>query len=247
MRETARRCLPPGIVESRTGRCLPRPVPDRMPRRRRPAPLWRIHKMTRFRRAAAASAASGRRPAALLIAIAILSSPIFGAVDEKALQRNRKEIDTYVQKAVKDWNVPGLGVGIVIKDKLIFAKGYGYRDYGRKTPFTPTTTVPIASNTKLFTAVATGLLVEEGKLDWDKPVSQFVPSIRFFNDELEATVTVRDMLSHRTGITRHDTIWYKSDFTRKELFERLRFLEPTQPLRHTFLYNNMMYAGTGYI
>ena len=53
------------------------------------------------------------------------------------------------------------------------------------------------------------------------------------------------MLSHRTGITRHDTIWYKSDFTRQELFERLRYLEPSQPLRQTFLYNNMMYVGAG--
>ena len=80
---------------------------------------------------------------------------------------------------------------------------------------------PIASNTKLFTAVAAGMLVEEGKLTWDKPVRDSVPAIRFYNDQLNNTVTLRDMLSHRTGITRHDAIWYKSDFTRKELFERL--------------------------
>ena len=69
-------------------------------------------------------------------------------------------------------------------------------------------TVPIASNTKLFTAVAAGLLVEEGKLDWDKPVRQFVPGIQFYDDDLNATVTIRDMLSHRTGITRarHDLV-----------------------------------------
>jgi len=103
----------------------------------------------------------------------------------------------------------------VVRDNMVFARGYGFRDYGRKLPFTPETTVPIASNTKLFTAVAAGLLVEEGRLDWDRPVRQFVPGIQLFNDELNATVTFRDMLSHRTGITRHDTIWYKSDFTRK--------------------------------
>src|SRR6185503_18980628 len=130
-------------------------------------------------------------------------------------------------------------------DKVIFAKGYGYRDYGQKLPFTARTVVPIASNTKLFTATAAGLLVEDGKLEWDKPVRQFVPGIQFYNDELNATVTIRDMLSHRTGITRHDSIWYKSEFTRQELFERLRYLEPTQPLRSAFLYNNMMYAGAG--
>lgn len=154
--------------------------------------------------------------------------------------------DDYMRQIVKDWNVPGIGVGVVIKDKLVFAKGYGYRDHGKKLPFTPTTTAPIASNTKLFTAVAAGFLVDEGKLDWDKPIRQFVPSIQFYNDDLNRAVTIRDMLAHRTGITRHDLIWYKSDFTQKELFERLKYLEPAEPMRSVFLYNNMMYAGSGY-
>ena len=184
---------------------------------------------------------------AVLMAVSVLGLvPPLTAADDPALARRLQGFDAYMEKIVKDWNVPGIGVGIVVKDRLVLAKGYGYRDYGRKLPFTTRTTVPIASNTKLFTSVAAGLLVEEGKLDWDKPVRQFVPGIRFYNDELNASVTIRDMLSHRTGVTRHDTIWYKSDFTRKELFERLKYLEPTQPLRTTFLYNNLMYAGAGY-
>src|SRR6266446_3996600 len=78
----------------------------------------------------------------------------------------------------------GIAVGIVINDKLVFAKGYGYRDYEKKLPFTPTTLCQIASNSKLFTAVAAGMLVEEGKLSWDKPVRESVPTIQFFNDQL---------------------------------------------------------------
>ncbi len=167
--------------------------------------------------------------------------------EDPVLRKKLGDFDAYMQKVVKDWNVPGIGVGVVVQGELVFAKGYGFRDYARKLPFTPQTTVPIASNTKLFTAIASGLLVEEGKLDWDRPVREFVPTIRFYNDDLTATVTIRDMLSHRTGITRHDSIWYKSAFTRKELFERLKYLEPSQPLRQTFLYNNMMYAGSGYV
>jgi CubicO group peptidase (beta-lactamase class C family) len=151
-----------------------------------------------------------------------------------------------MQKLVRDWNVPGIGVAIVAKDKVVLAQGWGYRDYGKKLPFTPQTVVPIASNTKLFTAVAAGMLVEQGRLAWDSPIKQSVPSIRFYSDQLDATVSLRDMLAHRTGITRHDGIWYKSDFTRKELFERLRYLEPKEPVRQLFLYNNMMYAGVGY-
>ena len=165
---------------------------------------------------------------------------------QPSLEARREGFDAYMAQVLKDWNVPGIGVGIVVKDKLVFAKGYGYRDYGKKIPFTPATTQPIASNTKLFTAVAAGLLVDEGKLDWDKPIRQYVPGIKFHNDDLDRTVTVRDMLSHRTGITRHDSIWYKSDFTQKDLFERLKYLEPSEPPRSVFLYNNMMYAGAGY-
>lgn len=70
--------------------------------------------------------------------------------------------DEYMEKILVDWNVPGVGIGIVNDKELIFAKGYGYRDYGNKLPFTPSTLFPIASNTKLFTAIAAGLLVDEG-------------------------------------------------------------------------------------
>jgi CubicO group peptidase (beta-lactamase class C family) len=130
-----------------------------------------------------------------------------------SVEKRLEGFDAYMAEVLRDWNVPGIGVGVVVKDKLVFAKGYGYRDYGKKIPFTPTTTAPIASNTKLFTAVAAGLLVDEGKLDWDKPIRQYVPGIKFHNDDLDLTVTVRDMLAHRTGITRHDSIWFKSEFT----------------------------------
>ena len=163
-------------------------------------------------------------------------------VDEKL-----KGIDSTVYKILEDWNVPGCGVGIVIRDELVFAKGYGYRDLENKLPITPNTLFQIASNTKLFTATAIGFLVEEGKLEWDIPVKKYVPQIEFYNNELNANVTIRDMLSHRTGISRHDNIWIGSDFTRQQLFERLKYLEPSIPLRQGFLYNNLMYAASGHI
>ncbi len=137
-------------------------------------------------------------------------------------------------------------MGVVVSNNLVFIKGYGYRNYAEKLPFTPKTLCPIASNTKLFTAVAAGLLVKEGKLEWDRPIRDFVPAIRFCSDRLNNAVTLRDMLAHRTGITRHDMIWYKSDFTREELFDRLKYLEPREPPRQLYLYNNLMYAAVGY-
>src|SRR6266545_441944 len=171
------------------------------------------------------------------------------AQEKPAIDVNQKlaGFDEFMAKTLKDWNAPGIGVGVVVGDKLVFAKGYGYRDYEKKLPVTSQTMFTIASNTKLFTAVAAGMLVEEGKLTWDRPIKESVPTIEFYNSYLNNTITLRDMLSHRTGITRHDSIWYKADYSTKDLFERLKYLEPKESPRQIFLYNNMMYAGAGYV
>jgi CubicO group peptidase (beta-lactamase class C family) len=186
-----------------------------------------------------------RRPA--VAGFLILSLAGIAAAQGISVTDRLEGFDAYMAKVLKDWNAPGVGVGVVVNDQLVFAKGYGYRDYEKKLPFTPRTMSPVASNTKLFTAVAAGMLVEEGKLTWDKPVRDSVPTIRFYNEQLNNAVTLRDMLAHRPGITRHDTIWYKSDFTRKELFEKLAYLEPEEPIRETFLYNNLMFSAVGYL
>jgi CubicO group peptidase (beta-lactamase class C family) len=183
----------------------------------------------------------------LVLATAVMTCGIAARGQESDVTKKLQGFDAYMEQTLKDWNTPGVGVGIVVGDKLVFAKGYGYRDYEKKLPFTAKTLQPIASNSKLFTAVAAGMLVEEGKLTWDKPVRESVPVIQFYNDQLNNNVTLRDMLSHRTGVTRHDLIWFKSPFTRKELFERLKYLEPQEPMRETFLYNNLMFAGVGQI
>jgi CubicO group peptidase (beta-lactamase class C family) len=188
-----------------------------------------------------------RATLSLIIALALTSSIVVAQQQQESVEARLKGFDAYMEQVLKDWNAPGIGIGIVMGDKLVFAKGYGFRDYGKKLPYTTNTTQPIASNTKLFTAVAVGLLVEEGKLRWDEPIKQFVPTIRFFNDDLDRSVTIRDMLSHRTGVTRHDSIWYKSTFTRRELWDRLRYLEPAAPVRTKFLYNNLMYTAAGQV
>jgi len=182
-----------------------------------------------------------------LVALAFaLAMPVDGQDKSSEVARKLQGFDAFMEKTLKDWNAPGIGVGIIIDDKLVFAKGYGYRDVEKKLPITSHTLFPIASNTKLFTAVAAGTLVEEGKLTWDRPIRESVPSIEFYDNALNNTVTLRDMLAHRTGVTRHDSIWYKSDYSAKDLFQRLKYLEPKEPPRQLFLYNNMMYAGVGY-
>jgi len=183
----------------------------------------------------------------ILIPIALMVYGVAARAQDADVAKKLQGFDAYMEQTLKDWNTPGVGVGIVVGDKLVFAKGYGYRDYEKKLPFTAKTMQPIASNSKLFTAVSAGMLVEEGKLTWDKPIKQSVPEIEFYNDQLNNNVTLRDMMSHRTGVTRHDLIWFKSPFTRKELFDRLKYLEPQEPMRTTFLYNNLMFAAVGQV
>jgi len=181
------------------------------------------------------------------LALLLMGSARGASAQDSSVTDKLQGFDSYMEQTLKDWNAPGVGVGIVVNDKLVFARGYGYRDYGKKLPFTSQTLFQIASNTKLFTTVAAGMLVEEGKLTWDKPVRDSVPEIQFYDNQLNNNVTLRDMLSHRTGVTRHDSIWYRSSLTRKELFERVKYMEPQQPLRQMLLYNNMLYSAVGYL
>jgi CubicO group peptidase (beta-lactamase class C family) len=197
------------------------------------------------RRLCSVRAAKCLCPLAVAFALALFAPA--ARAQEPDIAKKLDGFDSYMAQVLKDWNTPGIGVGIVVNDKLVFAKGYGYRDYEKKLPFTPATLQQIASNSKLFTAVAAGMLVEEGKLTWDKPVRDSVPTIQFYNDQLNNNITLRDMLSHRTGVTRHDLIWFRSSFTRKELFGKLKYLEPQEPMRETFLYNNLMFAAVGQI
>ncbi|CAB3650535.1 D-aminopeptidase [Paraburkholderia sediminicola] len=161
--------------------------------------------------------------------------------------RELGDFDGFMETLISDWNVPGIGVSIARDDEVVFSKGYGYRDHASKLPYTGATWFPIASNTKLFTAVAAGLLVDRGLLGFDRPIREFVPSLRFYDKALDEAVTLRDMLSHRTGVPRHDMIWYEARLSQAELFERIRFMKPTAPLRSKFIYNNMMYEAVGHI
>ena len=125
---------------------------------------------------------------ALAFALALMMFPNISRAQEPEITKKLDGFDSYMAQVLKDWNTPGIGVGVVVNDKLVFAKGYGYRDYEKKLPFTPTTLQAIASNSKLFTAVAAGMLVEEGKLTWDKPIRESVPTIQFYNDQLNNNV-----------------------------------------------------------
>jgi len=161
--------------------------------------------------------------------------------------QNLDGFDSYVAQVMKDFKVPGVGVAVVQNGKIILAKGYGFRDAEKRLPITTKTLFPIASITKSFTVTTLGMLVDEGKLDWDTPVRNYLPGFRMYDPVATDQLTPRDLVTHRSGLPRHDLIWYSSNFSRKELVEKLRYLEPNKPLRQTFQYNNLMFMTAGYL
>jgi CubicO group peptidase (beta-lactamase class C family) len=155
-------------------------------------------------------------------------------------------LDAYVRQAMKDWQGAGLSIAIVKDDSVVFAGGYGVREVGKPAPVTPRTIFAIGSNTKLFTAVAAGMMVDEGKLRWDAPVTTYLPWFQLHDPYVTREITVRDMLSHRSGLGRRgDLIWYGSPFSRKEILTRIRYLEPNSSFRSEFGYQNIMVLGAG--
>ena len=143
-------------------------------------------------------------------------------------------LDALVNQTLERWHVPGLALAVVSGDEILHLAGYGQRDPGRGLPVTPGTLFPIASMTKSFGVMSFGLMVDEGLLDWDKPVRTYLPAWQMFDQVSTETLTVRDMLSHRSGLPSHDWIWWGSDFSRRDLLARLRHLEPNALIRSRF-------------
>ena len=152
-----------------------------------------------------------------------------------------------VEKTRSQWEVPGCAIAIFQDKKVIFSEGFGYRDIKKKLPVTVDTLFPIASVSKAFTTMTLAILVDEGKLEWDKPVRDYFPEFRLFDPVATERITPRDLVTHRTGLPRHDVVWYMSTLSRKDIMARLRYLEPTRDIRGAYQYNNLMYMAAGYL
>jgi CubicO group peptidase (beta-lactamase class C family) len=155
--------------------------------------------------------------------------------------------DEYVNKALKDWEVPGVGVAIVKDDKVVLAKGYGVRKLGDPAPVDERTLFAIGSSSKAFTAAALAILVDEGKIKWDDPVTKHLPGFELYDPYASKEMTIRDLLCHRSGLNRGEFLWYGSDLSRDEIVRRARFLKPSWSFRSQFGYQNIMYLAAGQI
>ncbi|MEX2283095.1 MAG: serine hydrolase [Gemmatimonadota bacterium] len=154
-------------------------------------------------------------------------------------------VDAYIDQALKDWEVPGLALVVVRNDSILHAKGYGVKESGKPAPVTERTVFAIGSASKAFTAGLIALLVDEGKVRWDDPVAQHLPGFQMNDPYVSKELTLRDALSHRSGLARGDRLWYASEYDRAEILRRVRYLEPSWSFRSQFGYQNLMYLAAG--
>lgn len=181
------------------------------------------------------------------VAAAIQSPQLTGAADQAAFSEKLVGVDAIINKALDIFNVPGGAVGVIANGQIILCKGYGVRDRVDDLPVTENTLFAIGSCTKAFTTFALGQLVDEGKITWDSPVIQYLPEFRLKDQHATHRLTIRDLVTHRSGMPRHDFVWYNSNFLRGELLFRLQYLEFSSDLREKFQYNNLMYGIAGLV
>ncbi len=158
------------------------------------------------------------------------------------------EIEHTVQQAMQAWNIPGLALAIVKDDQVLLAKGFGTRETGKTEPVDEHTLFAIGSNTKAFTATAIGLLVQEGKLAWDDPVTKYLPSFRLQDVHASQLFTIRDLLCHRSGLgTWAGDVLLMGDYSPEEIAPRLRHIPPEFSFRAGYGYSNLMFVTAGLV
>lgn len=186
-----------------------------------------------------------QRNLAKAVLILLLSLATVGTAKAQATN-DWSSLDNYVESAMKQWKVPGMAVGIVQGDKAVYLKGYGVRDINSGQPVTPDTLFDIGSCTKAFTAASVAILVDDGKMQWDDRVRDFVPFFHLYDPLADEYVTMRDLLTHRTGMQGTDLLWYGSPFSLEEIIKRVRYIKPDAGFRAKFQYQNVMYATAGF-
>ncbi|MDY7396053.1 serine hydrolase [Aureibaculum sp. 2210JD6-5] len=169
------------------------------------------------------------------------------SIAQKSPKVNLKKLDQYYAKMVKGWDVPSATIGIVKDGKLVFTGSYGVKEIGKTEKPDANTNYAIASNSKAFTSAILGMLVDEGKLNWNDKVKDYLPYFAVYDPWVSANVTIRDLLSHRVGLGTFsgDVIWYKSDLSAEEIVKRVKYIPKAFDFRAGYGYSNVMYITAG--
>ncbi len=178
----------------------------------------------------------------------VLASALFSpavAAQQRPTARDFGALETYVDSIRRQAEIPGMAVLIVRDDSILFMKGFGVRELGKPAPVDAQTLFAIGSNSKSFTSAVIGMLVDEGKMRWDAPIVTYLPGFQLQDPYVSRNVTIRDALTHRTGLSRNDALWTNGMYDRNEIIRRLRYAPMEGAFRGSFLYNNMMFLTAG--
>lgn len=186
-----------------------------------------------------------RRLRAVLVAVLVVMGPAALGHEARGDAGLADDFAPMVRRLMARDQIPGVAVGVVERGQLSFARGFGYRDVERHLPVTLDTLFPLGSCSKAFTAAAVALLAGEGRIALDAPVRAYLPDFVLQDPVATATLTPRDLLTHKSGLPRHDLFWYQAPFSRDELYRRLRFLEPSGPPRTQWRYSSLMFVVAG--
>lgn len=164
-------------------------------------------------------------------------------------QQLPEDLDAWVEASRQDWNIPGMAVGIVKDGEVVYAKGFGEKQLGSGEKVDANTIFSIASVSKNITAAALGILVDEGKIEWEDKISSHIPWFQFKDSWISQEVTIKDALIHRVGLGRvlGNRLQFMTDNSRDEVLYQLRYMDFEKPFRSSFVYNNVMYSLAGQI
>jgi len=155
-------------------------------------------------------------------------------------------IDREFKEYLDEWKVPGAAIAVIKDNEVIYKKCFGYRDKEKKLAVDENTAFWIASNTKAFTSMACAILVDEGKLEWDKPVINYMPHFKTRDRYVTESITAIDLLTHRTGLPGHDEAFHDISLTRKDIAGLIQYLDFNKGFRTTFQYNNNTFMIAGH-
>lgn len=194
------------------------------------------------RRISAATASAATGLAALMLSGAAVVAPTDAAAEAPEPLRG---FGRYTERAMRQWQTPGLAVAVVKDGRAVLTEGYGLRRNGRKARVTADTVFAAASITKGFTATAIAMLAEQDKLRWDDRVIDHLPWFRLRDPYVTREIRIRDLLSHRSGVARGEMLWYYSGLSRRDVLQRLRHLDQISGFRSKFGYQNLMFVAAG--
>jgi CubicO group peptidase (beta-lactamase class C family) len=188
-------------------------------------------------------------PKSAFATILVISLLLLGIPEANGQPKELNKLEVYLENAMIEWNIPGVAIGVVKDDKVVYARGFGVREIKKKEPVDANTVFAIASNTKIFTALALGLLVQEGKISWDDPVLKYHKEFQMYDPMVTRKITIRDMLCHNSGLGKWagDLMWFGSSYDRQEVIRRIRYIAPVSDFRTSYHYTNLMFLVAGEI